>query len=118
MAGNKPFPDAGQEALITSEHRIVRSHSSRAKTALGLLVVLLDIGMLVLAFGLGYWARVRIPLLAIPEGQPPFLEYIPTMILQVTLMIVTIYFSRLYHQPRAVSRFDYARNMVGAVTTC
>jgi exopolysaccharide biosynthesis polyprenyl glycosylphosphotransferase len=116
VAGDKPLPDAGQQALITSEHKTVRSRSARAKTALGLLVVLSDIAMLVLAFGLGYWMRVRLPLLPIPEGQPPFSEYIPTMILQVTLMIAAIYFSRLYHQPRAVSRFDYARNMVGAVT--
>lgn len=116
MAGDKPLPDTGQNALITNEHKAARPRADYGKSAMGLLVVGLDVGMLLLAFVLGYWARTRIPLLAIPEGQPPFVEYVPTMILQVTLMIITIYFSRLYHQPRAVSRFDYARNMVGAVT--
>jgi exopolysaccharide biosynthesis polyprenyl glycosylphosphotransferase len=82
----------------------------------GLLVVL-DIGLLVSAFVMGYYARLLLPFFAIPDAlYPSLLRYIPTMGLHVLIIFGMFYFSRLYHLPRAVSRFDQARRIVGVVT--
>ncbi len=72
--------------------------------------------MLVFAFVLGYLARIYLPFLDLSTDLPPFANYIPTIIIQVMLVIALFYFSRLYHQRRVFSRIDYARNIVSAVT--
>jgi exopolysaccharide biosynthesis polyprenyl glycosylphosphotransferase len=72
--------------------------------------------MLAAAFLLGYVAWLVLPLFATPLTPPPYSEYLPTMMLQIGLVIVMFYFSQLYHQHRVVSRFDNARSVVGAVT--
>lgn len=80
------------------------------------LLIATDVGTLVAAFALGYWAREHIPLFSIPPNQPPFLLYIPTMLLHVVIIITLFYLSQMYHQRRAMSRIDRGRNMVGAIT--
>jgi exopolysaccharide biosynthesis polyprenyl glycosylphosphotransferase len=87
------------------------------KTLLGVLLVVMDIGLLSLAFVLGYLARIFLPLFAIPDNPPDFTSYLPTLILNVIIIIGFFYFSRLYHQrPGMVSRIDQMRNIAGAVT--
>ncbi|HLU10360.1 MAG TPA: undecaprenyl-phosphate glucose phosphotransferase [Oceanobacillus sp.] len=76
----------------------------------------IDVAMLVLAFMLGYAARMVIPLFNIPDTQPDFTRYIPTMVLHVVTIVTLFYFARMYHQPRGVSRIDQARNVLGQVT--
>lgn len=93
-----------------------RWNNQRIKTILNVSLVLLDIGMLLLAFIVGYIARDRLPFFPQPLGQPSLIDYAPTIILHISTIILMFYFSRLYHQRRTFSRFDLARNVVGVVT--
>ncbi len=72
--------------------------------------------MLAIAFGLGYIARIQLPLLKQPDISRPFIEYIPTLLLHVVAILVILYLSRLYHLPRAISRIDHARKVIGVLT--
>ncbi|MEO0565306.1 MAG: hypothetical protein AAF125_24580, partial [Chloroflexota bacterium] len=69
---------------------------------------------------LGYWARLNVPLFAIPDVSPSLLAYSGVMAMHVLSIMAVFYLVRLYHLPRAVSRIDLARNitvyvMVGTV---
>ena len=88
----------------------------RTKTLLGALRFFLDVLMLAMAFVMGYGARLYLPFLEAAEGLQPLVEYIPVMVLNIFTIITMFYFSRLYHQHRIFSRFDQARNILGAVT--
>ncbi len=77
---------------------------------------MIDALMLASAFALGYVARLTLPLLNQPAQPLSFILYIPTMLLQVIVVILTLYLSRLYHLPRAISRIDHARKVVGVLT--
>jgi hypothetical protein len=73
--------------------------------------------MLVAAFAIAYWARETVPLfINVPDVQPSAVRYIPTALLHVIVIVVMLYLSRLYHLPRAISRIDHARKVVGVVT--
>jgi exopolysaccharide biosynthesis polyprenyl glycosylphosphotransferase len=81
------------------------------------LQVVIDVIALVIAFGLGYLARQNIPLLPITPGvTPSFSAYIPMMIIHVLTLLVLFFFARLYHQRRAVSRFDTAYAVAASVS--
>jgi exopolysaccharide biosynthesis polyprenyl glycosylphosphotransferase len=115
MEGNTTFPAAGQQRLIQQ----IKSETLRSrniKFLLNVLLIVLDIVMLCAAFVLGYVARMYVPLFAIPEAQPPLREYIPTMLLQMNVIMIVFFFSRLYHLRRVISRIDYARYILGSVT--
>jgi Undecaprenyl-phosphate glucose phosphotransferase len=71
-----------------------------------LLMVVIDIAMLVGAFGLGYLARNHLPLLPTPVDAPPFHRYLPMMAIHVSAILILFYFARMYHLHRAISRFD------------
>jgi exopolysaccharide biosynthesis polyprenyl glycosylphosphotransferase len=71
--------------------------------------------MLMFAFVLGYWARANLPFFAIPPQQPEFYRYLPTLVMQVVIVVGMFYLSRLYHLPRIISRIDYARKIVGII---
>ncbi|MBI5669985.1 MAG: undecaprenyl-phosphate glucose phosphotransferase [Chloroflexi bacterium] len=92
------------------------SRASRTRAALGLLLIALDITALTGAFLLGYVGRATLPLFSLPDRLPTLLQYVPTMILHVAFIVTMFYLSRLYHLPRAVSRIDQARKIVGVVT--
>lgn len=113
MERNKAFPGAQRLMKQTQAHT---SRSNRIKVLLNLLMYALDVLMLVAAFIMGYVARIYLPIFEIQGTPPRFMSYIPTMILQVITVIVVFYFSRLYHQRRAISRIDYARTIMGSVT--
>lgn len=89
---------------------------NRLRALLSLLLITLDVTMLSLAFVLGYVARATLPLFALPDKLPPLLQYAPTLALHVGVTVTMFYFSRLYHLPRAVSRIDQARRVLGIVT--
>jgi exopolysaccharide biosynthesis polyprenyl glycosylphosphotransferase len=88
----------------------------RVKTMLGVTLVGIDMIALGVAFALGYWARANLPLFSIPNTQPPFENYLPMLFLHVATVVFIFYMSRMYHQPRSVSRIDQARNTLGLVT--
>lgn len=90
--------------------------SARIKVIMGSAVVLVDALMLIGAFMLAYWGRTNLPFFPVPDVLPRFVQYIPTLILHVSVIITMYFFSRLYHQRRATSRIDQARTITGAVT--
>ncbi len=93
----------------TVEAPRIRLSSARDRQIRGLLntvLVFIDAAMLGLAFALGYVMRARLPLPAVPVNPPPFSNYVPMMIVHVLAVLIVFYFGRMYHQRRAVSRFD------------
>ncbi len=96
--------------------RLTPSRPARVRTFLALLVIVLDVVALTSAFMLGYASRMILPFFPIPDEVPEFVKYLPTMLLHVGAIIVLFYVSRLYHERRTVSRFDHARDILGAVT--
>lgn len=113
MAGNTTSIHPRHQELTTSrQDRRVR----QIKTLLAVTLFVLDSIMLVLAFFLGYRARLILPFFPIPETQPPIEQYLPTMLLHVGTIVVMLYFSQLYHQRRVVSRFDQARRIISVTT--
>ncbi|MBA3872737.1 MAG: undecaprenyl-phosphate glucose phosphotransferase [Anaerolineae bacterium] len=90
--------------------------NNRVRTLLNLLQPVVDVLMLTLAFALGYIARIQLPLLKQPNIADPFTDFIPTLILHVVVIIGILYLSRLYHLPRAISRIDHARKVIGVLT--
>ncbi len=64
--------------------------------------------MLTLAFILGYFFRAELPLPATPVDPPPLSTYVPMMVIHVFAILFVFFFARLYHQRRAISRFDEA----------
>ena len=69
-----------------------------------------------IAFVLGYHARNVVDIFQIPINPPSILQYLPTLVLHVGTTLLIFYGSRLYHLPRAISRIDQMRNILGAVT--
>ncbi len=89
---------------------------NRTRTYLRALLLLLDLLALIGAFLLGYAGRVSLPLFGQLEKIPAFERYLPTLALHVAIIISMFYFSRLYHPPRAASRIDQGRKIIGVVT--
>lgn len=96
----------------------VPARQKRVRALFGATLVTLDIGLLASAFMLGYWARANLPFFQLPSNvkQPDFIYYVPTMTLHILIIIGIFYVSRLYHLPRAVSRIDQGRKIIGIVT--
>jgi exopolysaccharide biosynthesis polyprenyl glycosylphosphotransferase len=91
--------------------------SDRVKLTIDLLRVVLDVAMLALAFYGGYALRPVLLLSGIaPADFPPFVRYLPTMILHILVIIGVFYFARMYHMPRRFSRIDQARAVLTRVT--
>ena len=96
--------------------RPVNRKSDRVTGLLGVLLITTDIAMLGAAFAFGYWAREHLPLFSPVSSQPPFLLYAPTMLVHIVVIVTIIYLSQMYHQRRAISRIDNARNIAAAIT--
>jgi exopolysaccharide biosynthesis polyprenyl glycosylphosphotransferase len=108
---------AGDAPTLSFEHlKPVSERSHRVQEALGIALLIQDSVLLIAAFALAYIARETLPILRIPNVQPEFALYIPTIILQVVVIITMFYLSQMYHLPRAVSRIDHARKVIGLVT--
>ena len=99
-----------------SEHLSQARGGPWVKDVLRLFQVTIDVGALVLGFACGYYARLLLPFLPQPTTQPPFDRYLPILVLQIVIVILFFYFSRLYHQRRVFARFDQLRSIVGTIT--
>lgn len=110
MERNSQSDDA---ALEPGSHRW---NNQRLKAVSNVSLVIVDIAMLAVAFAVGYNAREFLPFFPRPAGQPPLVEYIPTIVLHTSTILIMFYFSQLYHLKRAFSRFDQIRNVIGIVT--
>jgi len=108
-----PIPDEAYDRLRQLH---ANNRSNRTRALLDVLLVALDSLMLIAAFVVSYAAWLTLPIFSLPINPPPFVDYVPTMILQIALVLAVFYFSRLYHQRRVISRFDYGRSILGAVT--
>ncbi|MEQ8672284.1 MAG: undecaprenyl-phosphate glucose phosphotransferase [Aggregatilineales bacterium] len=106
--------DSGYQRL--APHITTPTRASRTRRALSILLICMDLLMLSLAFLMGYAGRIYIPLLARPDSLPPLINYMPTLFLHVATNLSIFYFYRMYHQRRVFSRFDQARDILGAVT--
>jgi exopolysaccharide biosynthesis polyprenyl glycosylphosphotransferase len=96
---------------VASDARSLQLNPALDRRVRGLLhsaLPLIDGAALSLGFLLGYVARARLPLPALPVNPPPFTNYVPMMIVHVISILVVFYFARLYHMRRAVSRIDEA----------
>jgi exopolysaccharide biosynthesis polyprenyl glycosylphosphotransferase len=113
MAGNSPALSLADERL--AEERRQR-RDERVRILMELLLVISDIGTLSIAFVLGYIARDLFPLGAVPDIQPQLLQYIPTILLHVGIILAMFFVNQLYHQRRTFSRFDLIRNIAGVVS--
>jgi exopolysaccharide biosynthesis polyprenyl glycosylphosphotransferase len=72
--------------------------------------------MLVGAFVVSYAARLYIPFFPIPTDPPSIFRYVPTMLLHLGMVMMALYFSRLYHLHIRMSRIDQSRKILGAIT--
>jgi exopolysaccharide biosynthesis polyprenyl glycosylphosphotransferase len=113
MAGTTAARAARRKQLATER---ANRRSGRIKFAIDALRVALDIGMLALAFVLGYFLRPILPIAATPDQFPEFAAYVPTMILHIIVLVSIFYLSRMYHMPRRFSRIDQARQVLSKVT--
>lgn len=108
-------PDAVAHRLIRAE--AARRRNRRIRTGLKMMLGGFDVIWATLAFVVAYYARDAFPLTPLPPDPPGLLDfYLPTIVLHVVSVMVAAYFSRLYHQPRAASRFDVAYRIIGAVS--
>lgn len=62
--------------------------------------------MVTIAFLLAYRLRILIPLPEPLATEIPFIRYLGLMVVQVSAVIITLFFYRQYYLPRAVSRVD------------
>ena len=76
----------------------------------------MDIVALILAFAVAYNTRNVVELFSVPINPPALWQYWPILVLHVVTTILIFYGSQLYHLPRAISRIDQARKILGAVT--
>ena len=84
--------------------------SNRLRNLFQILVVASDVVMLIAGFALAYVVRIVAPLTGTaPTAVPSFDRYLPTLIMHVTLVMLILYFSRMYHQRRSASRIDMLR---------
>ena len=105
-----------QSQSYTIAPRSIRLSNDHLKALSTLTLLLVDLLMLVVAFLVSYEAREILPFFPRPEEQPALTNYLPTIILHSTTIIVMFYFSQLYHLKRASSRIDQLRSLVGVVT--
>jgi exopolysaccharide biosynthesis polyprenyl glycosylphosphotransferase len=92
-----------------SDSRRVRLSASLDRRLRGLLhlgLLFSDAVMLTVGFVLGYIARARLPLPALPVNPPPFSSYVPMLIVHVLTILLVFYMARMYHMRRGVSRID------------
>lgn len=101
----------GGDVRAPGDKRAIRVNAvidQRIRSFLQSALVVTDAAMLTLSFVLGYVLRARLPLPAIPVNPPPLSNYVPMMLIHVSAIMIVFYFARMYHQRRAVSRFDEA----------
>lgn len=77
---------------------------------------LLDIVLIAVAFALAYRLRVAVQWPDPLNFVYPLSSYAGLMLLQITAVVITLFFYKQYYIPRAVSRVDQMYSVVTAVT--
>ena len=114
MERNLDRAQPGSRNLTGRQIEVARSR--RTKSLLGVLLIFVDVLTLVGAFIVAYAARLYAPLFLIPIDPPDLTDYVPTLTLHVVMILLVMYFSRLYHQHLRMSRIDHARKILAATT--
>ncbi len=114
MAGDSPAIHISNESLEELPKR--EQTSGRVKLVLGVLQYLMDIAALVLAFLVAYEARYQLPLFDIPPGRLPLTDFVPILLLHVSMIFAMFFFNQMYHLRRSISRFDQVRKIISVVT--
>jgi exopolysaccharide biosynthesis polyprenyl glycosylphosphotransferase len=86
------------------------------KSALSILLYVIDAFMLGGAFVLAYWTRLNVPLFPLPDTAPSLLSYAGVAAMHILAIMGIFYVSQFYHLPRMISRIDLVRNIVSMVT--
>ena len=76
----------------------------------------IDVLAALLAFIVAYFVREIFPITPLPPDPPGLDFYLPTMAIHLFSILLAAYLSRLYHVPRAASRFDIGYRILGAVS--
>lgn len=114
MAGNETTNHGGYYFLAPPDAIQDVRRTNRLKTWFNLLLVISDIVMLTMAFGLGYYVRWQ-QIINTNQPFPSFERYLPTLLLHISVVIAILYFTRMYHQRRSISRIDMFRTIAGVV---
>jgi exopolysaccharide biosynthesis polyprenyl glycosylphosphotransferase len=87
----------------------------RTRVILALLTVMLDAFLAGTAFYLAFKLRATIPF-PTPMTLGRFLGYLPQAFMHIISILITFFFSRLYHQQRSGSRIDLLSSVLSAVS--
>ena len=93
----------------------------RADALFAFSLLINDLVMVALSFYLAYWLRQRIAIPP-PVQIAPFTDYVGMMAIQVIIMVILYFFSRLYDVKRSMPRLDefyriFAATSIGTVAT-
>jgi len=86
------------------------------KAVFAVMLVLSDALATMAAFVLAYYIRREIPWPNPPQNMSPLRSYAGMLAIQTVSILIVFFFSRLYHQRRAVSRVDEFYTICGAVS--
>ncbi len=81
-------------------------NTQKLRTLYSITLVVIDGLMVTLAFLLAYRLRIVVPLPEPLATEIPFVRYLGLMAVQVSAVVITLFFYRQYYLPRAVSRVD------------
>ncbi|MBC8170845.1 MAG: undecaprenyl-phosphate glucose phosphotransferase [Anaerolineae bacterium] len=115
MAGNDTTNHSGYYFLAPTATNTDTRRTNRLRTLFNFLLVASDVVMLTMAFGLGYYVRWQ-QITSADLAFPSFERYLPTLLLHIIVVIAILYFTRMYHQRRSISRIDMFRTIAGVVT--
>ncbi len=91
-------------------------NTQKIRTIYTFSLLLLDGLMIVLAFILAYWLRVNIDWPGELANSYPLSSYFGFLLLQVVVILATLFYYRQYYIPRSVSRIDQVYYVIAAVT--
>lgn len=90
--------------------------TQRLRNIYAISLLLLDIGLIAVAFVLAYQLRISVDWPE-PLAKPvPFSSYTALLLLQIATIVITLFLYRQYYLPRAVSRVDQIYYLFAAVS--
>ncbi len=90
--------------------------TQKIRTIYSISLVFLDAALIAVAYAVAYQLRVRIDWPAELMNQPPFINYLGLMLVQVGAVITTLFFFRLYYIPRSASKVDRLYSTLASVS--
>jgi exopolysaccharide biosynthesis polyprenyl glycosylphosphotransferase len=91
-------------------------NTQKLRTIYSVTLVIVDAMMVSLAFLLAYRLRIWLPWPGPLESDIPLVRYLGLMLVQVSAVIITLFFYRQYYLPRALSRVDQLYSVFAGVS--